>query len=117
MKKIIIVLSLITFISCNKDVPKCEDKEILGTVISLLSENSMSLIDNYGRNSVMIDTAKAEIDNIMTTSTNPELNSCGCEGTLILPNHEGIVKYSAQKNSEGEIIVKVDDAGPFQFKL
>ena len=115
------IVGLITLVSCGNNAPKCDDKEVTETVLSILSENSKSLVDQYGRNSIIIDPKTAKIKNIMTPSADDELNSCGCEGTIetnesFLPG-EGSVNYTAQKNSEGEIIVKVDNTGPFNTKL
>lgn len=119
MKKIIMITSLITLSSCGNNAPKCDDSEVTKMVISLLSENSRSLIDVHGdTRSVIVVPGKAKIKNIMTTSTDSELNSCGCEGIIetgapVYP-HKGSVDYFAQKNSDGDIIVKVNNAGPFK---
>lgn len=107
----------------KNDSPKCDDKEVTETVSSILLENRTSLIDKYGRNGVLLNEKDIKIKNIMTTSINDELKSCNCEGSIesyisgIDMTTEGNVIYTAQKNSEGEVIVKVDDAGPFNLKL
>ena len=122
MKKICTIASLAFLWSCGNSAPKCDDKEVIETAISILNENSRSLIDEFGRNSILIDPKKAKIKNIMTKSSDGELKSCGCEGTIETNltssvSQVGSVSYSAQKNSEGEVIVNVDDAGPFRLDI
>ncbi len=101
----------------TNNTPKCDDLEVTSTVLTILQENSRNLIDEYGRHSTMIDPNKSKIINIMTTSKDDDLSICNCEGTVKTELQEGNVIYSAQKNSEGEVIVKVEDAGPFRFKF
>lgn len=110
--------------SCGNSTPKCDDKEVTKTVISILEENPYSLSYENGRSSgVAIDRKKAKVKNIMTTKTDDGLNICGCEGTVESPiginssTIEGSVSYSAQKNSEDKVVVKVDNVGPFKIKL
>ena len=105
----------------SNNAPKCDDKEVTETVSSILLENRGTLIDGFGRNGVILNEKDIKIKNILTKNINEELKSCNCEGSL--ESHlsgmttEGNVTYTAQKNSEGEIIVKVDDAGPFKLNF
>ncbi|MEB3380379.1 hypothetical protein VL762_11775 [Flavobacterium psychrophilum] len=126
MKKIIIIACLAILSSCgNKasETPKCDDKEVTETVSSILLENKNSLIDEFGKNGVILNENDMKIINVITTNKNDELKSCNCEGTLesytdngVKITTEGNVIYFAQKNSEGEVVVKIDDAGPFNIK-
>ena len=117
MKKKIIIASLIILCSCTGDnAPKCDDPKIIETVLSILTENTGDLLTEYGQNHVIINAENTKITNIMTVSNDEKLKSCGCEGTVDTETYEGNVKYVAQENSEGEIIVKIDDAGPFFVK-
>lgn len=142
MKKIIIIASLVIMSSCgnnstnkknengilesiiSKDnVPKCEDQEVTETVAAILLENRNSLITKDGRNGVLLNEKDIKINNIMTTNINNELKSCNCEGAVLSyisgidMTTEGNVIYTAQINSEGAVVVKVEDAGPFTLKL
>ena len=108
----------------SSDVPKCEDEDVKNTVISILIENRIKL----GLNSEWIEesmlTGNGKLKNILTKSINEELKSCNCEGTytqeieaqgvkgLLLGN----IIYTAQKNSEGEIIVNIEETGIFETK-
>ena len=52
----------------------------------------------------------------MTKSVDKEIKLCNCEGTYIEENEfEGNVTYSAQKNSEGDVIIQIENAGPMNF--
>ncbi len=118
MKKLIMIACLISLSSCVNDTPKCDDKEINQTVISLLTENKNDLTDNNG-NSVGLffnNENDGTIKNIMTKSKDNELKICNCEGTYQDTVIIGNINYTAQKNSEGEIIVKIENAGPFELQ-
>ena len=92
----------------SNDSPKCDDPQVTETVLSILNENTLSLrIDT-------LDVEKTKIINIMTTSNDDKLKTCGCEGTIESTSQKGTVSYVAQKNANDEVIVKVDDAN-FEF--
>lgn len=116
MKKNVMIACLAILTSCGNDTPKCDDPEIQETVIQLIVENRTSL--EYLVSLIARDEKNLNIDNIMTTSENSELNSCGCEATLNLLRDEGRkpiktnISYTAQKNSQGEVIVKIENLDP-----
>jgi hypothetical protein len=116
MKKIIMIASLITLCSCGNDAPKCDDEDVKKTVISILVENRDNIYSEGGSSVSFFLTGKGTFKNIMTKSIDKEINLCNCEGTYTQEKaFEGNVTYSAQKNSEGEVIVKVENAGPMNF--
>lgn len=136
MKKTFLLASLTILCACggnnssseNKSIftsdetPKCEDSEVTNTVLSMLNENITELyLENMNSPGGVYIGESAKIKNIMTTNKNEELKSCGCEGTIEsgLFNekfiHKANVSYVAQKNSEGEIIVKIEDVGAFSI--
>ncbi len=139
MKKIIFVAGFTIFYSCKEnsnennsensifssnETVKCDDKDVITTVISILYEKDGQIpIDYFDTGNVRYIGDKSfitqtSINNILTVNLNKELNSCNCEGSLYYknPTKDGIdangsIKYLAQKNSQGEIIVKVEDIG------
>lgn len=131
MKKIIMIASLTTLISCGNKAPKCEDKKVTDLVLSVLDDNKDKLQLNlpiFGL--IPLNTFKKEnskVTNIMTTSSDDKLLICGCEGSVAAwiekSNNEkkadtlvSNITYTAQMNSENEIIVKVNDVEPFEMK-
>ena len=50
MKKISILVASISLISCQNNVPKCDDPEVLKTIYSILNENKDKIGDQYGYN-------------------------------------------------------------------
>lgn len=115
------IAGLVLLCSCNSDVPKCDDPQVIETVFSILAENRDGLLDEYGRNGVAAPNKEnAKMKNIMTLNEDEKLNTCGCKGSLIIEGgakNEGVVEYSAQKNSEGEVVVNVESAGPFSINF
>ena len=131
MKKIIMITSLITLSSCGNKAPKCEDKKVTELVLSILDDNKDKLQGNlpiFGL--VPFRTFKKEnskVANIMTTSSDDKLLICGCEGSVEAWTEKSddgkktdtlvsTITYTAQMNSEKEIIVKVNDVKPFEMK-
>jgi len=111
------------------DTPKCDDPKVIETVLSIMNDNKNNIRSSYGSTSMSvkdINNETSEIRNILTKSKDKELMSCNCEGTLSLPNNYPEletdvrvvvnVSYFIQKNSEGEIVTQINDAGPFEFK-
>ncbi len=145
MKKIIMIAGLAILTSCgnnsseknsesgildsmfsSNDAPKCDDPEVLETVLSILEENKNELRTNRGDlfyTTRVINNETAEITNILTKSKDDELKSCDCEGTLYLKNLDnkifanGNVSYFTQINSKGETIVQINVAGPMEYKV
>ena len=116
-------------ITSKNDTPKCDDPEVIETVLSIMNDNKNNIRGTYGNTPFSvknIDNKTAEIRNILTKSKDNELKSCNCEGTLSLQNNYpeletdvrviGNVSYFIQKKSEGEIITQINDAGPFDLK-
>lgn len=152
MKKILILSASIATISCQNNVPKCNDPKVFEIIHSIINENKNQILFENGaqviRDEDTISSNNTQIVDIITTKKDDELNSCGCEGTLIyeskykdifmyklfqkdsngnnVPNenydkeitsiNEGSIIYSAQKNSDDEIIVKVESIGPLKTK-
>ena len=111
MKKIILISSLLILNSCNDKTPKCDNKEVIETVKSIILNSfenklkrKMGISDKQFRQSefdrtknmtarelVVEDKLKGEkekiiletsISNIVTNEIDKELKSCGCEGTF-----------------------------------
>lgn len=111
MKKIILISSLLILNSCNDKTPKCDDKEVIETVKSIILnsfENKLKIKmgvseeefrqSEFDRTKNMTaieleveDKRKEEkekiilatsISNIITNEIDKELKSCGCEGTF-----------------------------------
>ena len=123
MKKILILVASITVISCQDNVPKCNDPEVLKIIYSVINENKDKMtfdaeifgIMPYG-NKKELTSENLEITNLLTKSKDAELSSCGCEGKLTIKNIseentvlEGLIEYTAQKDTENNIIVKVEN--------
>lgn len=138
MKKIILIASLVILSSCknssnrnsildsifsSNETPKCDDKQVTETVTEILIDNVSNLIHNNGRGGVFLIPKDTKIKNIITRNANNELKSCNCEGTVMSGfnsksyRETGNVSYTVQKNSEGEVIISVDNAGPFEFSF
>ena len=127
MKKTLILLTSLIAISCQNNVPKCDDPEVFNTIYSIINENKDKLRNESGNRSLIelltknITSENTKITEIMTTKNDTELNSCGCEGKLIITREgsttEGLIEYTAQKNSENEIIVKVENIPVLQDKF
>ena len=130
MKKIILIASLAILSSCknganengilesitsSNDTPKCDDEKVLKTAITILKENQQNLPLQSGRNGALIS-EYAKITNIMTKSKDDELKLCGCEGSFV-DMYKGHITYTAQKNSEGEVIVNVEDVAPLEINM
>lgn len=119
MKKIIILAGLISLSSCEKNVPKCDDPEVIKTLYSILNENKNKLRNEAGSRSLIelltkeISSENTKIANIVTTKKDNELNSCNCEGKVIIEREgsttEGELEYTTQTTSEKEIIVKIEN--------
>ena len=100
----------------SNDAPKCEDEEVKKTVISSLVENRENIYTERGSSVSFFLTGKGKLKNIMTKSVDKEIKLCNCEGTYIEENEfEGNVTYSAQKNSEVDVIIQIENAGPMNF--
>jgi hypothetical protein len=134
MKKISILVASVSLISCQNNVPKCDDPEVFKTIYSILSENKDKIGDEYGHYPLYfypnekINSENISVTEIITNKKDTELNSCGCEGKLSIDKvevdgniegkmkYEGLIEYSAQKNSEDNIIVKVENISPLDLK-
>ena len=55
MKKILILVTSIATISCQNNVPKCDDPEVFETIYSIINENKNHITDNYGREVISED--------------------------------------------------------------
>ena len=130
MKKIILIASLAILSSCknganekgvldsiisSNDTPKCDDEDVKNTVLSILKENMHSIPNGVGNGGILIS-KNPKIINIMTKSKDDDLKLCGCEGTFV-DLYKGNVIYTAQKNSEGEVIVNLEDTGTFEINM
>lgn len=113
--RIIMIFGLISLSSCEKNVPKCDDPQVIESVFSILNQNRGNLVDQYGGHSIgtISKIYNDKITSIMTTNEDENLHSCGCEGSLVKGNKAADIIYSAQKNSSGEFTVKVDNVGTF----
>ena len=134
MKKTLILVTSILTISCQNNVPKCDDPEVFKTIYSILNENKDKIGDEYGHFPLYfyldenINSDNISVTEIITNKKDTELNSCGCEGKLSINKvevdgniegkmkYEGLIQYSAQKNSEDNIIVKVENISPLELK-
>ena len=145
MKKILFLVIAITTISCQNSTPKCDDPEVLKTILQIFKENNIEIMYADGYGSVKGDTlssANTKITDILTTKKDNDLNSCGCEGKLSIESkyiskeleykngefhqaeigvektsiREGLMQYTAQRNSENELIVKVENVEPLTLK-
>jgi len=108
MKKISMIASLAFLWSCGNSAPKCDDPQVIETVKKIVAENAMKMMMNFSTNADSLS-----VDRIMTKSKDNDLKICGCEGVLkntstIWPE-QAVVKYEAQENPDGEIIVKIND--------
>ena len=116
----------------SDDVPKCDDSLVANYVVAILKQNKASFkIEAFGNEYPLYqysskysgENISMKIDNIMTLSKNEDLKSCGCEGVIkmttpgdTLSSLLSTVSYEAQKNSQGEVIVKVSNLGAFEVK-
>ena len=112
MKRILFIISLLSIISCNKQTPECDDKDVLLTVKDIM-------LREYKRYCDSLEMANIEkslkITNIRQSSKNEENKSCGCDATIELtyPWWDNLYTkrnnyyYTAQKNTEGEIYVEL----------
>ena len=144
MKKISILIASVSLISCQNNVPKCDDADVLKTIYAIIYENKDKIENIYGQHPLglypeeKINTENIEITEIMTSNKDSELNSCGCEAKISIANlqhngidsngelaieldqktrNEGIIQYTAQNNSEDNIIVKVENISPLELKM
>ena len=112
MKRILFIISLLSIISCNKQTPECDDKDVLLTVKDII------LGRFHGGDSLqMANIEKSiKITNIRQSSRNEENKSCGCDATIELTQPDWFNRpytrrnnyyYTAQKNTEGEIYVEL----------
>lgn len=139
MKKLLLFGSAILISSCNNDVPKCSDKQIIDQLKAMIVENQQrELSSKLGQAiDVFSDKSDAELDgkaveienkiieenierkndlniiNIITSETNNETKSCTCEATL--DNVKPLSIYLFEKYLEnGQPInytVKTTDSG------
>lgn len=116
----------------SSGVPKCDDSEVTNYVIAILKQNVASFkIKSFDKEFPLImysskyseDKISVKIDNIMALSENEDLKSCGCEGVVKMTTQSdsltfliSSVSYEAQKNTQGETIVKVSNLGAFEAK-
>ena len=111
MKRILFIIPLLSIISCNKQTPECDDKDVLLTVKDII------LGRFHGGDSLqMANIEKSiKITNIRQSSRNEENKSCGCDATIELTypwwnnlyTKRNNYYYTAQKNTEGEIYVEL----------
>jgi hypothetical protein len=93
--------------------PICGDKEVKEALMSSIQKEGteyMLFLDEIGDTPIK----KIEFNNILTRSQNNDLQKCECEADFIeeFTNGEkrtGHIYYFAQKDSEGNIIVKQQD--------
>lgn len=129
MKKIILLTSVIA-ISCQNNVPKCDDAKVTNTIYSIFSENKDKIEDEYGHKPLYfypnekIDSENVKLSETVTTYKDSELKSCGCEAKISVADlsnkrvrYEGVIQYIAQSNSEDDIIVKVENVSPLELKF
>lgn len=120
MKKILILATSVVIISCQNNVPKCDEPEVFETIYSILRENKDEMKNEYGFSPLFgikdeeINAKSIQISDILTTKNDNELKSCSCEGTITIMNNDslvgkGIIEYSAQKNSDDNIVVKLEN--------
>ncbi|GEM59273.1 hypothetical protein B0A78_08615 [Flavobacterium columnare NBRC 100251 = ATCC 23463] len=136
MKKTLLIAPLL-IISCGKEVPKCESFEVKQTVMDIIKEqrlNSLSMFEDSTKVMERMDSTMV-LNNIRTENINEEIQKCECEASLEgFPytmedlnelSKAGIdlfemkkyspesinIKYNAQINANGEIIVEVEPFG------
>lgn len=119
VSKIIMMAGLISLSSCEENVPKCDNPEVIKTLYSILNENKAKLRNEAGSRSLIelltkeISSENTKIANIVTTKNDNELNSCNCEAKVIIERggstSEGELEYTTQTTSEKEIIVKIEN--------
>ena len=81
MKRILFIISLLSIISCNKQTPECDDKDVLLTVKDII----LRKYKGYGDSVQMANIEKSiKITNIRQSSKNEENKSCGCDATIEL---------------------------------
>jgi hypothetical protein len=114
MKKICMIACLAFLWSCGNIAPKCDDPLVVKTVKELIMESHGQLEGYVQLDSININSL--ELVNIMTKNKNDDIKSCGCEGNFefnTIQNAEkkitADVKYEAQENSKGEVIVQVNE--------
>lgn len=124
MKKIIVIAGLITLSSCADNTPKCDDKKVTDLVLSILDDNKENLQANISIFGLLpfktFKKENAKVINIMTISSDEKLSICGCEGSVKVMTKKSDslinnITYTAQMNSENEVVVKVNNVGPFQM--
>ena len=113
MKRILFIISLLSIISCNKQTPECDDKDVLLTVKDIMLREYKGYCDSLE----MANIEKSlKITNIRQSSKNEENKSCGCDATIELTQPDWFNRpytrrnnyyYTAQKNTEGEIYVEL----------
>lgn len=92
----------IKYLIQSSDTVKCSNSEVKQTVNSMLVEK-------------MYLNADSQLENIITTSVDKELNSCECQGTIPAQNFKGKygikndknIFYSVQKTDDGETMVSI----------
>ena len=112
MKKTLFIISLLSIISCNKQTPECDDKDVLLTVKDIMLGRYKDYYDSLKVSNIE---KSIKITNIRQSSRNEENKSCGCDATIELtqPWFDGFKTirnnyyYTAQKNTEGEIYVEL----------
>lgn len=144
MKKISILIASVSLISCQNNVPKCDDADVLKTIYAIINENKDKIENSYGQHPLglypeeKINAENIEITEIITSNKDSELKSCGCEAKISIANlqhngldsngelaieldqkarNEGTIQYTAQNNSEDNIIVKVENITPLELKM
>lgn len=112
MKRILFIISLLSIISCNKQTPECDDKDVLLTVKDIILRRYKGYYDSLEMANIE---KSVKITNIRQSSKNEENKSCGCDATIELTqpwiNRLYTIRnnyyYTAQKNTEGEIYVEL----------
>ncbi|MFV5700274.1 hypothetical protein ACM55F_00220 [Flavobacterium sp. XS2P12] len=117
MKKIVSLFILFTLLTSCGEQPNCNDEEITNTVFQILEENNEILINENGNRAFIynVSAKDSKIDNIMTTSIDNSLKICNCEGNIKIGDtiiYRGSIKYTAQKNENDDLIVKVESVSP-----
>ncbi|TDE46534.1 hypothetical protein E0I26_00160 [Flavobacterium rhamnosiphilum] len=117
MKKIVSLFILFTLLTACGEQPNCNNEEITNTVFQILEENNEILINENGNRAFIynVSAKDSKIDNIMTTSFDNSLKICNCEGNIKIGDtiiYKGSIKYTAQKNENDDLIVKVESVSP-----
>lgn len=114
------ISGLLILNSCNSltdDTPKCDAELVKKDVLNILDQNKMRLIDKFGTTGRIAPYFNAKGDgkivNIITKSIDKEIKLCNCESLYEDERVKGQVTYIAQKNSEGDVIIRIENAGPF----